>query len=193
MSYKPESKGFSADAKDYNDENRVPLAKADSKSMKATDDEEEIFISDYKSGRDDMGSKMADMDVPKIEILSIKVQPKEICPVNARLSLRMTFELDRDVVAAYWQIRFLVDSAHSRIIKILGDTPVEDYPDGESEMHFETDAIDISGIEPSALANSGLLMAVFMVNGEEVANVNMVVQVFKKDDIFVREILSPLE
>ena len=41
-------------------------------------------------------------------------------------------------------------------------------------MRFRTDGIDVSGILPSTLANSGLLMAVFVAEGEEVASVNMV-------------------
>jgi len=75
---------------------------------------------------------------------------------------------------------------------VLGETPVEDYPDGESEMRFDLDRIDIEGIAPSALTNSGLLMALLMVNGKEVATVNMVVQVYEKDGIVFRDILSPL-
>ena len=59
-------------------------------------------------------------------------------------------------------------------IKILGETAVEDYPEGDSEMFFTVDHIDVSGVSPSALANSGLLMAAFVADGEEVASVNMV-------------------
>jgi hypothetical protein len=51
----------------------------------------------------------------------------------------------------------------------LGETPVEDYPDGESDMEFSCNEIDFSNVKPSALTNSGLLMACLIVDGEEVA------------------------
>ena len=57
---------------------------------------------------------------------------------------------------------------------MLGETPVDDYPEGDNEMYFSTDRIDVSGIAPSTLANSGLLMAALVAEGEEVASINMV-------------------
>lgn len=116
---------------------------------------------------------------PKIDVTSVKFDPVE-AELTAALRLNIVFELDRDAVAAYWVVQFLVDSSHRRIIKILGETPVEDYPDGESEMSFSVDDVNVSGISPSTLANSGLLMAIFMVDGEEVASVNMVLNIYFK-------------
>lgn len=40
---------------------------------------------------------------------------------------------------------------------MLGETPVEDYPEGDSDCYFSTETIDVSGIAPSSLANSGML------------------------------------
>ena len=154
----------------------------DNKDYKGNDDD--IDIDEYNERND---------KPPKIEITKIKIKPNEIVDISAPLDLNISFELDRDVVAAYWIIRFLVDSSENRIIKILGETPVEDYPDGDSDMNFHIDKIDVSGIPPSTLTNSGLLMAIFCVDGEEVATVNMVVNVFKRDGQIVREILSPME
>ena len=110
---------------------------------------------------------------PKVDVTSIKIRPTQ-GQLTDPLRLEIVFELDRDCVAAYWEVKFLVDCTHRRIIKILGQTDVEDYPDGESDMTFSVDSIDVAGIAPSTLANSGLLMAVLMVDGEEVASVNMV-------------------
>ena len=110
---------------------------------------------------------------PIVNVTSIRITPAK-AELTAALRLDITFELDRDAVAAFWEIKFLVDCTHSRIIKILGQTDVDDYPEGESDMTFSTNSIDVSGIAPSTLANSGLLMAVLMVDGEEVASVNMV-------------------
>jgi len=141
----------------------------DKKALSKADVDEELILSDEKGYGEE-----AEFDVPVVEILDIDIQPNAAVEVSSPLHLRIKFNLDRDVVAAYWSIKLLVDSSHKRIIILLGDTDVEDYPDGESEMFFSTKFIDIGSIEPSTLTNSGLLMAVLVVNGEEVLNVNMV-------------------
>lgn len=110
---------------------------------------------------------------PTVNVTAIKIHPAK-AELTAGLKLDITFELDRDAIAAYWEVKFLVDCTHARIIKILGQTNVDDYFEGESDMSFSVSSIDVSGIAPSTLANSGLLMAVLMVDGEEVASVNMV-------------------
>ena len=46
------------------------------------------------------------------------------------------------------------------IHKVLGETPVEDYPEGDSDCYFSTETIDVSGIAPSSLANSGMSHAI---------------------------------
>lgn len=135
-------------------------------------DDEEVFYSDDKDGG--YGDDSKGLDLPQVNVLEITLDPKGVAPVSSSFSLDIKFELDRDVVAGYWMVKFLVDSCHNRVINILGETAVEDYPDGESDMHFEAKSVSIEGVEASTLTNSGLLMAVFMANGEEVATVNMV-------------------
>lgn len=142
---------------------------ADSKDAKFSNDEEYFYPDDKEEGK---------VDVPQVNIIEANIKPSNEAPVTAGLILDIKFELDRDVVAAYWTIKFLVDSCHKRMIKILGETEIEDYPDGESDMHFEVEKIDIDGIEPSTLANTGLLIAALVVNGEEVASLNMVNQIY---------------
>ena len=108
--------------------------------------------------------------------------------------MSIKFNASRDIIAGYWSIKLLVDSAYHRIIKILGETTPEDYPDGESDMEFFIQTIDVSDIEQSKLTNSGLLIASLFVDGEETISVNMVVNVFQGNDgIIMREILNPLE
>ena len=118
---------------------------------------------------------------PKIDITSISIDPTGFDEISSPISLKIQFELDRDVVASYWVIQLLVDSSHNRIIKVLGETDVEDYPDGESDMSITIKTIDVSDIPPSTLTNSGLLMAKFIVDGEEVASVNMVIKEPNRD------------
>ena len=132
--------------------------------------DEKLF--DEKDDKDYYDSKS---NPPKIDITSIIIDPIGFDEVSSPISLKIKFELDRDVVAAFWVVQLLVDSSHNRIIKVLGETDVEDYPDGESDMSINIKSIDVSDIPPSTLTNSGLLMAKFMVDGDEVASVNMVI------------------
>ena len=158
-------------------------------SSKYADDDD--YLEDACEGK--MESANTSYNPPKIEVTQIEVNGERMS-ISDPLTLKISFELDRDVVCANWVVKFLVDSAETRLIKILGDTPVEDYPDGESEMQFTTDYIEVSDITPSTLTNSGLLMATFLADGDEVANVNLVVNVFKDKSTgqIMREIFNPL-
>jgi hypothetical protein len=60
------------------------------------------------------------IDPPKIEVLGIDMEPKE-GPLSGELEIRIRFELDRDVIAGYWIVRFLVDSADRRLIRVSTD------------------------------------------------------------------------
>ena len=128
---------------------------------------------------------------PKLWLISMEVEPDNICLVSSPLELKITFELERDAIAGYWIIKFLVDSADQRIIKILGDTKPEDYLEGENEMYFSIENIIVDDISPSTLTNSGLLMACFISEGEEAASINLVVNVFQQDGDIMREIFNP--
>lgn len=59
---------------------------------------------------------------------------------------------------------------NSIIREVLGETPVEDYPEGDSECYFSTETIDVSGIAPSSLANSGMLHGICSANTKIVSN-----------------------
>lgn len=123
-------------------------------SSKATDDDDDVecYDDDKASGR---GSNLQNNNI-HVNVLSINIAPSdEEVELSAELDLRISFELDRDVIAGYWVVQFLVDTSSRRIIKVLGQTDVEDYPEGESDMSFYTSRVDISGISPSTLSNSG--------------------------------------
>ncbi len=143
MDYKSEGKDS------HSDNDAKGGAIADSKS----DDNLDMYADD---------SKGCDDPLPTVNIESIEFTPDECCPVSGPLELKIKFELDQDVIAGFWKVQFLVDSCDKRIIKVLGDTPVEDYPEGDSDMYFTVDEIDLSDVEPSSLTNSGLLMAVLV-------------------------------
>ncbi|CAM9807904.1 unnamed protein product [Choristocarpus tenellus] len=73
---------------------------------------------------------------PHLELLSIGCGPSN-CPVGERLELSMDFELSTPLSSAAWEIKFVVDSVHTRHQIVLGETSPVDYPKGRSTMSFE--------------------------------------------------------
>ena len=72
---------------------------------------------DSKHDDEDTAYNCNKTTLPKIEILSILFDPP-VGPLSGPLDLSIKFELDREVVAGYWIIRFLVDSCDRRLIKV---------------------------------------------------------------------------
>lgn len=126
------------------------------------DDKSEYMIED---NNDNNGST----SVPIVDVLSIEFEPNYVTDVSDPLRLAIRFSLDRDVIAAHWIVKLLVDSCDRRVIKVLGETKADDYTEGENEMEFSVAAIDVSGIPANTLLNSGLLMSALVVDGEEVS------------------------
>jgi hypothetical protein len=117
------------DSKGYDDE-------SDSKGMKDYSDD----MADSKGGDEyyDDGKDTIQLDVPQVDVTEIIIEPSGKCPIGDPLELKITYNLDRDVVAGYWEVKvglfilflqlgniillskqFLVDSASSRIIKSM--------------------------------------------------------------------------
>lgn len=46
-----------------------------------------------------------ELEYPKVEITAIEVTPSGVCAINAPLRISIYFALDRDVVAAHWEIK----------------------------------------------------------------------------------------
>ena len=110
-----------------------------------------------------------------IELLDVVIEPND-CDVTAALSLEMSFRTRRPLREAQWSMSVVFDAIDKRQILELGHTTPADY-DGISSVLFKVDAINVDGIEPSVLANCGLLVAALYVGREELCKVNMVVQV----------------
>lgn len=72
---------------------------------------------DSKHDDDDSEYNCKKTTPPKIEIISINFEPA-VGSLSGPLELSIKFELDRDVVAGYWIVRFLVDSCDRRLIKV---------------------------------------------------------------------------
>jgi len=183
---------FGVDAKGLGSPAAQGGRRGDCRAESKTDEE---YFADNVGGCKAEAEEAGSDDVARIDVVSVDFGKGggDECPVGAPLEVTIVFELDRDVIAGYWEFKFLVDSCAARIVKVLGETAVEDFPEGESDVCFRCTSIDLSDIAPSALTNSGLLIAAFMADGKEVAAVNCVVNVFKGPggDI-VREVLNPL-
>ncbi|CAM9169557.1 unnamed protein product [Chrysoparadoxa australica] len=134
-----------------------------------------------------------DESTPVLDLLDLEVTPNH-CDVSERLELSMDFKLSSPLSNAYWEIKLVVDSVSARHTIVLGSTEPQDYPKGKSSMYFHVQSIDVSGVEPCALANTGLVTAGLKAGkGDEIADVNMVVQVEENNGRFSRTIYSPLE
>ncbi len=142
---------------------------------------------DYKGSKDD---RIVEIDVKDIRIPSERDETLLMSP----LDIEVDFNLDCDVNNAQWCLKLLVDCAMSRQIKILGETKITEYNRGSNTFEYSIEHIDLSGFKKSTLANAGLLMMGLEVNGEEIATINLVVDVTKnKEGRLLRTILNPLD
>ena len=85
--------------------------KFESKDYSDTKDSKDCFIDDEKWDSEKLPP-------PTVNILGIEILPNAVGEISAPLELKIAFDLDRDCVASFWQIKFLVDSCNSRIIRV---------------------------------------------------------------------------
>ena len=88
-------------------------------SGKHDDERDDGKNSKYDDGDEDIVEEKGGdaIDPPKIEVLGIEYEPAG-GPLSGPLELKIRFELDRDVIAGHWIIRFLVDSCDRRLIRV---------------------------------------------------------------------------
>jgi len=60
-------------------------------------------------------------------------------------------------------------------------------------MQIQVAGINVTGLKASVLCNVGLLELFLKEGSADVVQINMVTQVTKKDDQFMKEIFNPLE
>jgi hypothetical protein len=100
----------------------------DRKSSKNNDSDADEFY-------DGKEEKQGDVPSVNVEVLAIEFLTPETDEITAPLSIKVVFDLDSEVIAGIWDLKFLVDTAGRRVIKQLVEV-VEDYPDGENDMLF---------------------------------------------------------
>lgn len=180
-------------------------AKAASKQViaesKLSEDGKEDFKGDKAEGKE--------VDpVSWIEVTNVSFSPNN-CPVGDSLLLQIEFDALRPIFEASWKISFLVDTMDARhIVRLfwlradqrstqveLGETPCATYEGQDCSFEFSVDHIAVEGIEPSILANCGLLIAALRTPDRgELVKIQMVVQVSQDSNgDFIRTIFNPLQ
>ena len=110
------------------------------------------------------------------------------------LLLEIDYDSDTNLSDAKWRVRYLVDVVAKRYIVELGEQSRVEVCNGTNTFSFSLDAIDMSGVKKKHLINNaGLLTASLLTaEGEDVIDVNLVVQVAKSEQGLMRHILNPL-
>ena len=131
-----------------------------------------------------------DDDEEVIDVTELDISPND-CAVDEELRLEVSFTPRRPLRGAHWSVSVVFDTIDKRQIVDLGSTAATDYV-GPSLFCFHVDRINVDGIEPSVLANCGLLVAALHVGTTELVKINMVVQISQHGDRFTRTVYNPL-
>ena len=97
MDKKSESKGYSDDKRADIKGGKESFCHDDRADSKCDTE----FLDDGKNAD-------AVFEVPQVDVSEIIIEPATKCPVEDPLELRITFTLDRDVVAGYWVVKVRV-------------------------------------------------------------------------------------
>ena len=131
-----------------------------------------------------------------IDVKSIDISPNP-APLSDELSIEMSFVTSHDLLDAWWDISYLIDTVHNkRYIINIGSTSPRDYLSTNSicKMHFTCPNINTNGLSKSKLVNVGLLTCVLKTHKDDgIISVKMVTQVtLDNKKSLVRNIFNPL-
>mmetsp|Transcript_2563 Transcript_2563/g.7617 ORF Transcript_2563/g.7617 Transcript_2563/m.7617 type:complete len:159 (-) Transcript_2563:64-540(-) len=128
-----------------------------------------------------------------IELTDIVIKPND-CAFEEPLDLEVEFDAKRPLRDATWKIGYVVDTINqTRHVVDLGTTTETDYEGKSCFFRFRVESIPVGDVEPSALANCGLLTATMFSRGREVVQLNLMCQVtLGPGDKLHRMIYSPL-
>jgi hypothetical protein len=132
-----------------------------------------------------------------LRIVDLQLQPDGSCPLNAPLSISMTYQLLERVPAASWELVYEADFTNKKQTVPLYATGAVDLEPGTHTFVHALDAVKTEGIKEKYLLQVGLLKLTLKGgNGtDNVASVNMVTQVSKDPSTgtLLRNIITPLE
>ena len=152
--------------------------------------------SKFDAGGKTAGGKEGNDSVPAtIEVQNIRVDDEgKPRPLEDVLRLEIDYTSDTALPSAKWNVKYMVDVVAKRYIVELGVQNNVDIRKGANTFSFVLDAIDMSGVKRKHLINNaGLLTASLSSEaGQQVIDVNLVIQVSKSSDGLIRHILNPL-
>jgi hypothetical protein len=155
--------------------------------------------SEGKSSGGKNGEEAEEDSPATIKVHSIRVDDDgdnrgSLRPLEDLLRLEIDFDSDTSLQNAVWNVKYMVDVVAKRYIVELGGKTDVDINNGSNTFTFLLDSINMSGIKRKHLINNaGLLIASLVTSdGQDVIDVNLVVQVSKSENGLVRHILNPL-
>lgn len=132
-----------------------------------------------------------------LRIVDLQLQPDGNCPLNAPLSITMTYQLLEPVPAAIWELVYEADFTNKKQTIPIYATSAVDLEPGTHVFAHAVDAVKTDSIKEKYLLQVGLLKLTLKGgNGaDNVASVNMVTQVSKdaSTGTLLRSIITPLE
>ncbi len=138
-------------------------------------------------------SAAAAVSADVITLQSLTIDPATPAPIEAPLRLQFAFESTRDLPDAFWDFKYVVDSASKRHVIEMGKTPSTKYIAGKNTFDFAAPGIDVSGVKQSVLLNVGLLTCTLFNGAEQVVEIKIMTQVSKgKDGQLKRLMFDPL-
>lgn len=132
-----------------------------------------------------------------LKIIDLRIEPEGACPLNAPLSITMTYQLMEPVPAAVWELVYEADFTNKRQVIPVYSASATDMQPGTFTFAHAVEAVKTDGVKEKYLLQVGLLKLTLKGgNGSDnVASVNMVTQVSKDPvtGVLVRNIMTPLE
>jgi hypothetical protein len=132
-----------------------------------------------------------------LRLLDLQLQPDGHCPLNAPLTIAMTYQLLEAVPAATWELVYEADFTNKKHAVPIYSTAAVDLAPGTHTFAHAVDAVKTDGIKEKYLLQVGLLKLTLKgANGtENITSVNMVTQVSKDPatGVLLRNIMTPLE
>ena len=132
-----------------------------------------------------------------IKFDKLKIRPNE-CELCRELSINGTFKSSQSFNGK-WIISYVVDSAWTQHVINLGEIVKQEIlsDNKPNTLEFKASEIKVSDINDSTLFNTGLLKLQLMDIGQEkpkeIISVNVVTQITKQDNKFIRTFFNPLE
>lgn len=135
----------------------------------------------------------ADQPTPRVNVKSIALEPSELAPIEAPVTVRMEYEIDAALASARWQLRYVADHAHKRHVVEIADTESAPLVAGAHQFEYTIDDIGVANLSRAVVLNVGLLLLTLLDGDAEILQVSMVTQVLERDGQLVRLVLNPLE